>query len=267
MKAKNGIDEVHAMRKVINPLKSWSVVGFLVGGMLFSQAGDLDQTYRAAIDKKGRTEADLARDKHSKPIEILKFTRIKPGMVIADIFAGGGYYSEILANVVGPEGKVYLHNNQAYLQFVAKQLDERLAGDRLANVVNHKREADALELPDNSLDRVFMVMSYHDIYFETQGWKLDGTRLFDQIKKALKPGGLLVIIDHAAEAGSRQTQVQKLHRIDEAFAKKDISSHGFILVGEGMALRNSEDDHAVNVFDPKVKGKTDKFVLLFKKTG
>ncbi len=243
-----------------------SLVWISACAAMLGWSGDLEKNYKAALDHEGRTEADRERDQNSKPMEILKFAKIEPGMTIADIFGGGGYYSEILSHVVGSEGKVYLHNNKAYLNFVGKQLDERLAEGRLANVVNHQHEADALELPKGSLDRVFMVMSYHDIYFETQGWKLDGKVLMAQIREALKPDGLLVIIDHAAEAGSKQSHAQNLHRIDEAFAKQDIAGFGFTLVAESQALRNEKDDYGINVFDPKVKGKTDKFVLLFKKS-
>ena len=221
--------------------------------------------YQEAMKAPGRSESDLARDNRSKPDEILRFAGIEEGYIIADIFGGGGYYSELLSHLVAPNGKIYLQNNQAYLPYVGKELETRLEGDRLKNVIRHDREADNLDFPAESLDMALMVMSYHDIYHQSDGWKIDGDLLFAQILKALKPGGKLLLIDHSAEKETGSISAQELHRIDEAFAKKDVQAKGFKLVGESQVLRNPNDDLTKSVFAEGIRGKTDRFVLLFVK--
>jgi predicted methyltransferase len=217
------------------------------------------------LDNGIRPAADLKRDKTAKPQQIITFSGVKEGMIIADIFGGGGYYTELLSQAVGQKGKVYLHNNQAYLQFVGKELVGRTKGNRLSNVVDYKREAENLGFKDNSLDGIFFVLGYHDMYHKTDSWSIDPDHFINQLNKALKPGGLLLVVDHSAPKGSDNKHSQKLHRIGEDFVKKQLLSKGFEFVKDSQVLRNKNDSRLISPFRPKIRRKTDRFVQLYKK--
>jgi predicted methyltransferase len=217
-----------------------------------------------AADAPLRSAADIQRDINSKPFAVLEFADIKPGWQVMDMFAGNGYYAELLAQAVGPEGKVYLHNNQAYMAFASK-LNERLKNNRLPNVEVYVREVEDINLPSEHLDLVLLVKTYHDVYFTQSGWTVTADPLFKTIYRVLKPGGQLLIIDHHGAPGSGNSRAQDLHRIEAQFAKKDISSRGFTWVDESTILSNSSDPLNISVFDPEVTGKTSRFVFKFLK--
>ena len=221
-----------------------------------------------AINKPGRLAADLKRDGSSRPDAVLPLLQLEPGDRVADIFAGGGYYSELVASIVGGDGEVLLVNNLAYSQFAGEALAERQDGRDMGSVTVHTREAENLDLGENSLDAALIIMSYHDLYHvdEANGWRpIDADDFLGQINRALKPGARLLIVDHHAAPGSGKASAQELHRIDVEFAKADIASHGFKLVAESDVLRNPDDDYKVMVFAPQVRGKTDRFVRVFEK--
>ena len=215
------------------------------------------------LDNGSRPATDLKRDKTAKPDQVIAFSGVKDGMVIADIFGGGGYYSELLSQAVGRKGKVYLHNNQAYMQFVGKELATRTKEERLPNVIDYKREADDLGFKDASLDAIFFVLGYHDMYHKTDSWSINPEQFIKQLHKALKPGGLLLVIDHSAPEGSGSKHSQKLHRIDENFVKKQLQSEGFEFIKDSQILRNAKDSRLISPFRPQIRRKTDRFVQLF----
>lgn len=222
---------------------------------------------KEAVENPGRSAADLKRDQRSKPLEILRFIGVKEKMVVADVFSSSGYYSELLSYIVGPAGKVYAHNNQSYVAFLGEEkLNKRYADDRLANVTQLFSEPADLKLPNGKLDLALMVMTFHDLYFSSDGWpKIEPARLIKQLYASLKPGGLLLILDHAARKGSAQSDAQNLHRIEEAFTRTTFKSFGFKWVKDSQVLRNPKDNKAITVFDPSVRGTTDRFVLLFRR--
>jgi predicted methyltransferase len=221
----------------------------------------------AALAAPGRTDADRERDARDRPAEVLALAGFGPGMNIADVFGGGGYYSEILSHVVGPAGHVRLINNPPYDNYARKTLEPRLAGGRLANVDYSVVDPAALGLGERSLDGALIVMSYHDLYVadpEAGGWPaIDASGFIDQLIKALKPGATLLIVDHQARAGSGRADTQALHRIEDTFAIADFRAHGLELVRSTELLRNPADDYGKNVFEPSVRGTTDRFVHVY----
>lgn len=227
-----------------------------------AQAG----TVAEVLASPTRLPSDLNRDKRSHPADILALLNLQSGDRVADIFAGGGYYSEIIGQVVSPGGEVLMHNNNAYIAYVAKALEKRFEGRDVVGVKRHDREVDKLDLGENSLDAAMIIMSYHDLYHTTKDWPLINVPNFmGQIVRALKPGGRFLIVDHAAATGTGNSSAQQLHRIEESFARADIESYGLTFKVSSDVLRNPDDDHSVVVFDPAVLGKTDRFVLVFEK--
>ena len=187
---------------------------------------------------------------------------------MADILSGGGYYAEILSGIVGPGGKVLLVNNPGYENFGKKGLAERLAANRLPNLTHVVGPSDALGMGDRVLDGAVIVMSYHDLYWvdEKEGWpKVDAGLFLDQVARALKPGGVLLVVDHSARQGTGSADAQALHRIDEQFAIADFRKHGLEWEAAIPVLRNPDDDRSKNVFDPAIRGRTDRFVHLYRK--
>jgi predicted methyltransferase len=244
-------------------LKLLLCVCLLLSGGTATAAAD----FKAALAAPDRSDADRERDATSKPAEVLAFFEVAPGMRVADLFAGGGYYSEILSHAVGPTGRVTAHNNGAYAQFAGEQPARRFGDNRLGNVDYIVTEANALQLP-GGLDLVIMVMSFHDLYWveESQGWPaIDRRRFIEQVFASLRPGGSLGIVDHSAAAGSGIDAVGALHRIDEAFVKAELEAVGFRLAAASDILRNPQDDRTKQVFDPSIRRKTDRFVLRFEK--
>lgn len=226
--------------------------------------------HQQAVDAPGRTDADRARDAGRKPAEVLAFFGIEPGMTVLDMFSGGGYYTELLANVVGPEGKVIAHTNSAYVQFVGDEATNRYANDRLPNVDILLAENNALRLPAGSFDAALMILAYHDIYYvdPDNGWpEIDGAMLVQELYSGLKPGGILGVVDHVAASGSPRETGNTLHRIDPAIVIEELEAAGFVLDGKSELLRNANDDHSLNMAAPEIRGKTDRFVLRFRKPG
>lgn len=215
-----------------------------------------------------RSADDRARDARDRPEDVLGLAGFRRGDTIADIFGGGGYYSEILSGIVGPGGQVLLVNNAPYDAYAKKGLQTRLAGGRLPNVRYSIAPNEALGLGANTLDGALIVMSYHDLYVadDKDGWPaIDAGQFIDQIVAALKPGGRLLIVDHAAREGSGKADAQTLHRIEETFAVNDFKAHGLQFSGSIESLRNRDDNRSRNVFDAAIKGRTDRFVHVYRK--
>ena len=212
-------------------------------------------------------DADRADDANRKPAEVLALFGIEPGMRVLDLLAGGGYYTEIVSRVVGPEGSVIFHNNEAYRQFLGDALAERTADDRLPNVEVLNVEVADLDFEDGELDAVLFILGFHDIYYKADGWPdIDADRLLATLYRGLRSGGLLGIVDHSAKDGAEALDSgTNVHRIDEGFAKRTIEAAGFVLEAESDGLRNADDDRSIQVFDPSIRRKTDRFVLLFRK--
>ncbi len=224
--------------------------------------------YDSAVNHPNRRAADHDRDAGRKPAEVLAFFGIEPGMAVLDMFSGGGYYSELLSYVVGPDGRVVSHSNAAYLNFVGDEFNERHAEGRLANVEILMAENNELELRAEAFDAIMLILSYHDIFYADpdNGWpKIDGPKLLAELYQSMKPGAILGVVDHYAEAGSPRETGNSVHRIDPGIVISELEIAGFVLDGKSQILRNMDDDYSKIVFDPELRGKTDRFVLRFRK--
>src|SRR5688572_22926676 len=226
-----------------------------------------DAAVDAAIANPERTAADRERDAREKPAEVLAFAGVKPGMTVVDMFAGGGYYSELLAGVVGPTGKVLSVNNVPYANYSKDDSKARFTEGRLKNVERRIVEASYMNLAPKSVDLIVICMSFHDAFWidEKEGWpEINTDGFIESLKRMLKPGGKLLIIDHNAPAGTGREMAGKAHRLNEEVAKKSLTTHGFVLEKTYDGLRNKDDQLDKMVFDPAVKGKTDRYVHLYR---
>jgi predicted methyltransferase len=222
----------------------------------------------AALAHPGRSDADLKRDALDHPAEVLSLLGIKPGMTVADVLGGGGYYSEILSYLVGPSGHVLLINNAAFDKW-GEGWDARLAGNRLPNVQHETVDLNSMALAPHSLDAVLLIKVYHDLYWvDSRGdWpKVDVGSVLDQLARALKPHGVLLVVDHSAQKGHGSSDASTLHRIEEDFAIKDFKSHGFSVIAKSDVLRMPHDQRDEITYKGPMVGKTDRFVLVFRKT-
>jgi predicted methyltransferase len=243
----------------------------LCAALLFasSHAQAADE-YAAVLTHAGRPAADSARDALDHPAEMLRLAGIKPGMTVADVLAGDGYYSELASYVVGPKGHVYLINNLAFDNWSQPALKDRMAGGRLTNVTQQTVDLNDMKLPPASLDAVLLVKVYHDMYWVDTSpkgtWpKVDVGSVLDQLSRALKPGGVLLLIDHSAKAGHGKSDAGELHRIEEAFALQDFTAHGFKVIAKSDLLRRPDDSRDLISYKGPAAGKTDRFVLVFRK--
>jgi len=222
----------------------------------------------AAYTSTDRPKADAEQDERRQSHTVLGLLNVKPGMHVIDVFSAGGYNTELLARAVGVKGEVIAYNNPAYAKYSEKGITERYANDRLGNVKQVTAEPTDLKLDASSLDAALIVMSYHDAYWRPKDGSFDHTDPDVLVKKlyaALKPGGVVVVQDHVAVAGTPPKAAAELHRIDPATVKRDFEKAGFKFDTSSDVLKHPADDHTKVVFDPSVKGKTDQFVYRFRK--
>jgi predicted methyltransferase len=235
---------------------------------LFTAAQASTDAYDAAVANPGRSAADVKRDALDHPAEMLRLAGIKPGMRVADVLAGDGYYSELASYVVGPKGEVLMINNAAFDHWSEGPLQARLAAQRLANVEHQTLDLNHMGLAPASLDAVLLIKVYHDLYWvDPQGeWpKIDTRSVLDQLARALKPGAVLLLVDHSAKAGSGTAAASSLHRIDEGYAIKDFESRGLKVEAKSDLLRRPEDMRDLISYKGAALGKTDRFVVVFRK--
>jgi predicted methyltransferase len=218
----------------------------------------------AAVADPARPAAARAMDEGRMPAAVLDFAGYKAGDVIADYQAGGGYYTELLARVVGPKGRVYAVSQPNFWE--ADTWNPLLK--RRPNVLPLVAPGDALQLAPRSVDSIFAHLVYHDLYWVSDKFehpRLDVDGVVRGWFAAVKPGGSVVIIDHAANPGDPRVTVEQLHRIDPAVVRADMERAGFVLEATSDLLHRSEDGRTVGVFDQSVRGKTDRFVMRFRK--
>ncbi|GAB5380172.1 MAG: class I SAM-dependent methyltransferase [Aliiglaciecola sp.] len=242
-------------------------LNYLVVVTLFFTGIASANSYQEILQNSDRWQQDLKDDDRRKPAQVMSFFQVKPGMKVLDVFSGAGYFTEVTSFIVGPTGSIDAHNNQAYVDYIGKdKLLARYKDNRLKNVNLINQEANDLSLCEGCYDRILMVLTFHDLYYVdvANGWnKIDAPVFMQKIKRSLKPGGKLGIIDHNAETGANINVAQSLHRIDPDLIKQKMQKWGFELEAEADFHSNSEDNRSLPMWDDSVRGKTDKSVLRF----
>ena len=215
-----------------------------------------------------RTEANVKLDEGRKPAEVLAFLGLQKGSRVLDMFGANQYWAEIIAPAVGPEGFVVVWQPNQFLNDKRKATFAEFAG-RQKNVLLINSPFEQPSIGVGAYDFILMNLDYHDVYWESAERKIarmEPDAWLQRLYAAAKPGATVGIIDHIATAGGdTRVVVEKLHRIDPAVVKADFLRAGFVLEGESDLLKNPADDHTINVFDEKIRGKTDRFIFKFRK--
>jgi predicted methyltransferase len=223
---------------------------------------------RAVVDAPDRAADDRKLDAGRRPGELLAFLGLKHGMRVAELAAGKGYTTELLARAVGPTGVVYAQNDPWLTEKTGKALDARLAKPMNKHVVKVTRAFDDPLPPEaKDLDVVIDVLFYHDLFWLEDG-KLDRAKMNAAVLRALRPGGLYVVVDHSARAGAGSTEVSTLHRVEEKLVQGEIVAAGFTLARSAEFLRNPADTRDWNDAPGAAgerRGTSDRFVLAFTK--
>ena len=220
----------------------------------------------AAIADPGR-KADSARDADRKPTEMLEFAGVKPGQTVVDLLPGGGYFTRIFSKAVGPDGAVYAVSPPPRVSTDPAKPTPTPASDLIAadpayaNVKSIHQAPSAFSTPTKA-DLVWTSQNYHDLH-NIKG--LDMIAFDKAVFDSLKPGGVFVILDHIAAAGSPADVTSTLHRIEPAVVRKEAEAAGFKFAGESKVLANPADDHTKGPFDPSLRGHTDQFIYKFRK--
>ncbi|MBO9575460.1 MAG: class I SAM-dependent methyltransferase [Sphingobium sp.] len=236
-------------------LSAGAALTLAIAAPLLAQA--VSPLVTAAMADPGRPEADKVRDADRKPAELIAFAGVKEGSRVAEIAPGGGYFTRLLTGAVGAKGKVYAMTGRptpALTEFAA-------AHPSLTIIANPPGEINAPE----PVDVVWTTLNYHDFKNNKVG-ETDMAGLINAAAfKALKPGGLYLVVDHQAAPGAGTTVTSTMHRIEDAAVKKEVEAAGFKLDAQSPLLRHAEDDHSQGVRETGVRGKTDQFVLRFRK--
>jgi predicted methyltransferase len=219
--------------------------------------------YASVLAETSRPADDRARDAARHTAETLAFARVRPGQKVADMIIGGGYFTRVFSAAVGPRGRVTAWQPEEFIAFQASYGESLTTVDALGNVDGIRSPIAAPDFP-NGLDLVFTAQNYHDLHLSIAPADT-AARVNAAVFRALKPGGLYVIIDHHAVAGSPLTASNTVHRIDIEAVKREVLAAGFILDGESDILANAADPLSANVFDGSIRGRTSQFMLRFRK--
>jgi len=222
----------------------------------------------AAVSAPGRPKAATDLDAGRKPAEVLRFGGLRRGDRALDLFTGSGYYAEIMGRAVGPTGSALAWEPANFLNDRSRQALNEIKA-RTPNVSWFAAPADAVALPAAAFDFAMINLNYHDTYWQSERFRfprMDPDAFLRLVFQSLKPGGTIVVVDHVANpGGDTRAVVEAVHRIDPATVRADFERAGFVFDGESDILRNPADDHSKNVFDPSIRGQTDRFVYRFRR--
>lgn len=231
-----------------------------------ARAADIPAYITKAIDDPARA-ADRKDDARRRIAEVMAFAGVKPGDKVLELDPGSGYWTRVFSRIVGPTGHVYTVWPDEMAKYSAKSFADwqGLVKDTYANVSLLKQPAARLSVPQK-VDIVFTSQNYHDYHDLFMG-PVDMKQFDRQVFDALKPGGVFIVIDHIAPAGSGFSDTNTLHRIDPEAVKHEVESAGFVFDGSSDALINPKDPLDIKVFDPSIRGHTSQFIYRFRKIG
>ena len=227
-----------------------------VGGT--AVGADIPGYVARAVADRSRPKVDRDADAHRLPAQTIAFAGVAPGMAIGEFIPGEAYFTRLLSNVVGPKGKIYGIENTSWTN---PAFDKMIMSER-RNVFYRSWKFGEFELPEK-IDLFWITQNYHDLHVAC--CRVDIAAFNRRVFDALKPGGIYLIVDQAANPGTTEAQITALHRIDEAQVISEVTAAGFKLVDESDALRHPRDDRTKNVFDVIVRGQTDEFMLKFQR--
>jgi predicted methyltransferase len=221
----------------------------------------------AAVANSSRPPSDVERDVNRKPVQTLMFAAVKAGDKVADYGAGSGYFTRLFAAIVGDTGHVYASVPSGLLKYpnIVKGIaDVQAFAFAHANVsVTYAAPLAAARYPE-PLDLFWIAQNYHDLKDDFMG-PVDMAAFNRTVYAALKPGGTYVVLDHVAAEGSLDNVTDTLHRIEPAVVRREVEAAGFELESESSLLANPSDPHTTDPFDASIRGRTDQFIMKFRK--
>jgi predicted methyltransferase len=220
--------------------------------------------YAKAVADPARPDSDRKLDANRKPAELLAYAEVKPGETIAEYLPGGGYFTRMLSDIVGPNGKIYALETTTWGADNINSAQALLGEPGRGNVSLDLAPLGQFHLPEQ-VDLFWTSLNYHDLHIPKYA-NVDMAAFNKHVFDSLKPGGIYFIVDHAAADGTGATLSPKLHRIEKATVIKEVKAAGFTFLGESTLLANPADDHTKVVFDPAIRWHTDQFILKFQKT-
>lgn len=231
---------------------------------LMAGATGPSQAVRDAVESEARLPEDRSRDPGRRPAQVLDFFQVAPGMKVIEFGAGGGYFTELLARVVGPQGHVIGQNPYFFLRQSGAEYVKRFAPRRLTNIVLIFGDQSLLHIPDDSLDAAYIIDTYHDIAYDAA----DGDRMsrfaasaLADARRVLRKNGILGIVDHRAPETASRADATALHRIPESMLRKDLEAAGFVFEASAEFLGNPADGRSKAWFDDAaLKDNTDRLV-------
>lgn len=240
-------------------------LAFVASGGVFAGAAhcaDAPAYVAAAVADPARPKDDRDADALRDPADTLAFAGVRPGMVVGELFPGGGYYTRMISDVVGPHGKVYGIENAGWQGAV--KADQQLTAEAgRTNVALDVEPFGQFKLPEK-VDLFWITQNYHDLHIAKYG-AVDMAAFNRHVFESLKPGGVYFVLDHEANPGVTTSEIAVLHRIDKARVIAEVTDAGFRLADEGRFLNRPADDHSKTIFDPAIRGHTDQYALKFVK--
>jgi predicted methyltransferase len=235
---------------------------FAAGG-----APDASAALAAAVADSSRPASDTKQDADRKPQQTLAFSGVKPGDQVADYVADSGYFTRLFSSVVGAKGHVYAVEPTAFFRFKAfPPAVAELEGYAVAHsnvTVTTAAALEGLRFPER-LDLFWISRNYHDLHDKFMG-PVDAAAFNKAVYRALKPGGVYVVLDHAAAPGAPADVTETLHRIESSTVRREVEAAGFKFDSGSSILANPADPRTARVFDPSIRGHTDQFILKFRK--
>jgi predicted methyltransferase len=243
------------------------LLAIAIAAMPLAAASAAPADLAAALAAPGRPADAIALDAGRRPAEVLRFMGLKRGDRALDLFSDAGYYAEVIGRAVGPTGSVFAWTPTNFMHDETRQAQDAVHS-RTPNVAFVATPAGAFALPAGAFDFAMINLDYHDLYYDNARvhYHMEPPAFLATLFQAMKPGGTVAVIDHVANpGGDTRDVVQHLHRIDPATIRADFQRAGFVLEGESDLLRNPQDDHSKLVFDPSIRGHTDRAVLRFRR--